>query len=378
MSTGERELRAWAYLTAVAEPPCAPLIDLVRRHGAEETARMIKARALPADGAAVATATEARHRVDTAARDLETAAAVGARLVTRDDAEWPAWSLLALDQASTAVRGGAPLALWVRGPHPLVEVTESAVGVVGSRAATSYGEHVAGRMGSGLAGAGWTVVSGGAYGIDGCAHRGALAAGGLTMAVLACGIDRDYPTGHAKLLAEIGRRGVVVTEYAPGTTAAKHRFLTRNRLVAALSNALVVVEAGRRSGAANTAAWARHLGRPLGAVPGPVTSAMSVGCHQMIADGEATLVADEVAARALVDVDGRDRRRQSPSRSTDGLSPEQFQVVEALPASGGLSVDEVAFVSGLPVDRVRPALAMLEVKGLVETSGGVWSLGGRR
>ncbi|WP_454163622.1 DNA-processing protein DprA [Gordonia iterans] len=372
----ERELRAWAYLTAVAEPPCAPLIDLVQRHGVIEAARMVRSRAVPAGHSAALVATEARYATDTSARDLETAAALGARLVTREDDEWPAWCLLALDQASTAARGGAPLAIWVRGPRSPVEATASAIGLVGSRAATSYGEHVAGRMGSELAGAGWCVVSGGAFGIDGAAHRGALAAGGPTVAVLACGIDRDYPAGHAKLLSEIARRGLVISEYAPGTTAAKHRFLTRNRLVAALSGALVVVEAGRRSGAANTAAWARHLGRPLGAVPGPVTSATSVGCHQMIADGDATLVTDAKAAIALVDVDGRDTHLPSPPKPTDDLDPVQFRVIEALPARGGLSIDEIAFVAGLPVTQVRPALAVLEVKGLVESAAGVWVLAG--
>lgn len=370
----ERELRAWAYLSAVAEPPCAPLITLVERYGALESARMVKARALPAGNAALLVATQARSATDTAAADLETADRLGARLLTRDDDGWPAWAMLGLDQASTAARGGAPLALWVRGAPSVLEMTRSSIGVVGARAATSYGEHVAGRMAADLAGAGWAVVSGGAFGIDGAAHRGALAAGGLTAAVLACGIDRDYPSGHARLLAEIADRGLVISEYAPGTTAAKHRFLTRNRLVAALSAALVVVEAGRRSGAANTAAWARKVGRPLGAVPGPVTAASSVGCHQMIADGQAALVVDAAAAIGLVDVDGHDSYVTSPPRPTDGLPPGQLRVVEALPAHGGLTLEEVAFVAGLPADEVRVALALLEVKGLVSAGAGAWSL----
>ncbi|GAA3959364.1 DNA-processing protein DprA [Gordonia caeni] len=373
-AVGTRELRAWAYLSAVAEPPCAPLIALAERYGAVETAQMIKTRTLPAGHGGVLKATQARHATDTAAKDLDTAAGLGARLLTRDHPDWPEWALLALDQAGTAERGGGPLALWVRGTTSLADMTGSAIGVVGARAASPYGEHVAGRLGGDLAAAGRAVISGAAYGIDGAAHRGALAAGGLTAAVLACGIDRDYPAGHARLLGEIARLGLVITEYAPGTTAAKHRFLTRNRLVAALSGALVVVEAGRRSGAANTAAWARTLGRPLGAVPGPVTAASSVGCHQMIADGEATLVTDAASAVALVEVNGHDNHVRSPARPTDHLPPGQFAVIEALPAHGGLSLEEIAFVSGRPVDEARVALALLEVAGLVQNEAGTWSL----
>ncbi|MFT4088880.1 MAG: DNA-processing protein DprA, partial [Gordonia sp. (in: high G+C Gram-positive bacteria)] len=309
-----------------------------------------------------------------AAADLAACAQAGARLITRDDDEWPAWSLTALDRASTAARGGAPLALWVRGGGSPAEIAERAAGVVGARASSSYGDRVAAELGAGLAAAGWSVVSGGAYGIDGAAHRGALAAGGPTVAVLACGIDRDYPTGHTRLLEEISRHGLVVSEYPPGTTAAKHRFLTRNRLVAALSQAVVVVEAGRRSGAANTAAWARKIGRPLAAIPGPVTSATSVGCHQMIADGQATLVSDAAELMTLAAPDGRDTHRPSRARPTDDLTPEQFRVVEALPGRGALSIDELAFASGLRVDVVRRALATLDVRGLAERDAGLWRL----
>lgn len=372
MSGDDARLRAWAYLAAVAEPPCAPLIALAERIGPEDAAQLIRARRLPAGG--LLEATEARAGIDTAAEDLQTCAKIGARLVTRDDDDWPAWSLLALDRAGSAARAGAPLALWVRGPGPLTGLGDRAVSVVGSRAASSYGDYVAGRLSGELAARDRAVLSGGAYGIDGAAHRGALAAGGSTAAILACGIDRDYPSGHAGLLAEIARTGLVITEYAPGTTAAKYRFLTRNRLVAALAGAVVVVEAGRRSGAANTAAWARGLGRPLGAVPGPVTSATSVGCHQLIADGEAALVTDADAVLALIEPDGHDNHRPSAPRPLDGLAPDQLKVIEALPARGALGIDEIAFVSGLPTAGVRAALARLEVEGLIDGASGRWSL----
>ena len=132
------------------------------------------------------------------------------------------------------------------------------------------------------------MVSGGAYGIDGVAHRATLSAEGLTVAVLAGGIDVPYPAGHAALLRRISEQGAVVSEYPPGVRPARYRFLTRNRLVAALSGATVVVEAGLRSGAANTAAWATSMGRPVCAVPGPVTSSASAGCHVLLAGRGAT------------------------------------------------------------------------------------------
>ncbi|EGD55668.1 DNA-processing protein DprA [Gordonia neofelifaecis] len=366
--------RAWAYLAAVAEPPCTPLIGLVDDLGPVEAANAIRSRSVPSAHRGVLRHTEARAATDTSGPDLDTCDRLGARLVTRDDPDWPAWQLLSLDRASTAARGGAPLALWARGPVPLPAVAERSVALVGSRAASSYGDYVAGMMAGDLVADGWTVVSGGAYGIDGAAHRSALAAGGRTAAVLACGIDRDYPAGHAQLLREIGERGAVLTEYPPGTTAAKHRFLTRNRLVAALSSAVVVVEAGRRSGAANTAAWAKRIGRPLGAVPGAVTSATSVGANAMIADGDAVLVVDAAAAVALAAPDGHDLKPESRSTAIDGLPRDQTLVLEALPARGGLTVDEIALVSGVRVADVLRALAGLDLAGLVDGSQGTWQL----
>lgn len=164
-----------------------------------------------------------------------------------------------------------------------------------------------------------------------------------------------------------------MTEYAPGTTAAKHRFLTRNRLVAALACGVVVVEAGRRSGAANTAAWAKRIGRPLGRSR-PVTSSTSVGTNAIIAEGDAVLVADGAAAIALASPDGHDAKPESRRRPTDGLRAEQKQVLEALPARGGLTVDEIAFVSGIRVDEVLRSLASLELAGFVDGSDGTWRL----
>jgi DNA processing protein len=146
------------------------------------------------------------------------------------------------------------------------------------------------QIADGLAGKRCTVISGGGYGIDAAAHTSALAAEGVTVAVLACGPDQVYPSGHQDLLKAIGRNGVIVSEYPPGQRPSRRRFLARNRLIAALSAGTVVVEAAVRSGTMVTARHAQQLERPVMAVPGPVTSVQSSGCHQLIRDGVATCV----------------------------------------------------------------------------------------
>lgn len=376
----EQERRDWAYLASVAEPPGAALRALIADVGVTEAAKAVATRSIPREHADVLGLTEARYGVNTAAQDLDAASRLGGRLVTPDDPEWPGWPLLALSTADTAAKGGEPLALWVRGPAQLDAAVDRSIAIVGSRAASGYGEHVTAAISSGLVAETWTVVSGGAYGIDGVAHRNVLASEGVTVAVLACGIDRDYPAGHSRLLSEIARTGMVVSEYAPGTTAAKHRFLTRNRLVAALSSAVVVVEAGHRSGAANTAAWARKLGTPLGAVPGPVTSATSVGCHRMIADGVAQLVTDSHDVLRLVQPGGADAAPETGPhrRRTDGLDAHQLRVYDAVPAAGTLTIGEISFACGLEVRQVRSALAVLEARGLLSTNGSGWQLARNR
>lgn len=366
--------RAWAYLSRVAESPCSAVELLVDAVGPEEAAAAIRARSVPTGHEQALAVTTARAATDTSAADLDVVDRVGGRLVTRDDDEWPGWPLMVLAQSDTAARGGEPLALWARGPRRLDEMATTGIALVGSRAASGYGEQVASNLASGLALENWTVTSGGAYGIDGVAHRAALAAGGATMAVMACGIDRDYPAGHARLLAEIAEHGLIVTEYPPGTTAAKHRFLTRNRLVAAMSDAVVVVEAGRRSGAANTAAWARKLGRPLGAVPGPVTSATSVGCHRMIADDLAVLVTDTRSVIALAAPDGGGDIGRGRTRTTDSLTAEQKRVHDALPGRGSVTIEEIAFSAGLDIPTVRTALACMDVSGHIACVDGMWRL----
>ncbi|MDG3010999.1 DNA-protecting protein DprA [Rhodococcus sp. D2-41] len=373
MSDSEK-LRAWAYLSRVTEGPCAALLSLVDQIGPVDAARAVRQHSdLPE---ALRSRTEGRRHIDRVDADLALLDRLGGRLLTREDPEWPHWRFVELGRARDTA---APTALWVLGDPDLAAVTERAAAIVGTRAASGYGEHVATELSGDLAAEDWAVISGAAYGIDGAAHRAALAAGGVTVAVLACGIDRVYPSGHAGLLRHIAESGSVVTEYPPGTIPAKFRFLARNRLVAALSDATVVVEAGWRSGARNTARWARALGRPVLAVPGPVTAATSRGCHRMIREGEAQLVtgaADVVEAAGPLDaaagigaVRAADRAHRRP---TDGLDEGELAVYEALPVRGCRDEDQLSVESGLGVGAVRAALPGLEMRGLIEWSDQGW------
>ena len=364
-------LRAWAYLSRVAEPPCAELAALVRRVGPAEAADRVR-RGPVDDGLARHTA--ARRDLDCAAADLEFLAGRGGRLITPDDDEWPLLAFAAFDSAAARPRGGAPMVLWAQGPARLDEVTQRAAAVVGTRAATAYGEQVAADLVAGLVDRAVAVVSGGAYGIDGAAHRAALDCEGITVAVLAGGLDIPYPSGHTALLHRIGQHGLLFTEYPPGVRPARHRFLTRNRLVAAVAGAAVVVEAGLRSGAANTAAWARVLGRVVAAVPGPVTSSASAGCHALLRNGA------ELVTRAdhIVELMGRigELAPDDPRPTTvfDGLSDAENRVYEALPGRGGATVDEIAVASGMVAEQVLGPLAILELAGLVERREGRWRI----
>lgn len=364
---------AVAYLSRVAEPPCPELAVLVKQLGPVEAANRIKSGDLDDD---LSRRTEARRGIDCAAADLELLARRGGRLLTADDDEWPFLSFTAFAGAVQMDRPQAhpPLALWVVGSARLADMSERAASIVGTRACTAYGEHVAADLAAGLVERDVTVVSGGAYGIDGAAHRATLACDGFTVAVLAGGIDIPYPSGHAGLLHRIGQEGLVVSEYPPGVRPARHRFLTRNRLVAALSGATVVVEAGARSGAANTAAWARALGRGVCAVPGPVTSAASVGCHALLR-GDARLVtraADVVESMGRVGELAPDEER--PASLLDGLGDAERRVYDALPARGRLTVDQIAVASGLAPAQVLGPLSMLEVCGLIIRVDGYWKL----
>jgi DNA processing protein len=324
----------------------------------------------------------------------------GIRVICPGDAEWPG----ALDQLGQA----RPYALWLRGSADLRFACSRSVSVVGSRAATSYGGHVAGELSADLGERGWAVVSGGAYGIDAAAHRGALAAEGVTIAILACGVDYPYPAGHADLFAAIAAQGLLASEWPPGCRPARTRFLIRNRVIAALACGTVIVEAGERSGALNTARHAADLGKPLMAVPGPVTSAQSAGCHRIIREWGATCVTraaeiiellsplsvpDALAPGGGAEPDAWPRGPGLPSRdggalfhdggalfrdgdapSRDDLDADSARVLDALPTRGGAGTSTIAVEAGVDLDTVLRCLGELAGLGFIERCDRGWRL----
>jgi DNA processing protein len=310
------------------------------------------------------------------ALELERAARQGIRFVTPGDSEWPVQVADLAHAPALHERGGVPIGLWAKGAGRLDEMTAAAVAVVGSRSATTYGTAVAGDIAAVLGGAGHTVVSGAAFGIDNAAHRGALAVDGPTVAVLACGVDRAYPVAHRRLLDYIAEVGVVVSEAAPGCAPTRVRFLARNRLIAALAQGVVVVEAAIRSGALNTANWAAGLSRTLMGVPGPVTSAPSAGVHQLIRTRGALLVTDGHEVLEVVAPAGSHTLEpvQEAARPRDLLTPEQRQVLDAVPVRNGAVLAKIAHTAGLAPPRVDDALAALLSGGFVEHARGRWRL----
>ncbi|RLV56957.1 DNA-protecting protein DprA [Aeromicrobium phragmitis] len=292
----------------------------------------------------------------------------GLRWITPGHEEWPE-QLAGLDEVETAGgAGGAPLGLWCRGTGHLRLLSEHAVAVVGARDCTTYGAEVAGDIAASAAASGFTVVSGAAFGIDASAHRGGLAAGDAGIAVLACGADLDYPRAHASLLGRIAEYGVVVSEYPPGRAAARSRFLARNRLIAALADGLVVVEAAHRSGSLNTLQWADRLGRTTMAVPGPVTSAQSQGTHDAVRSGKAVLVgsgADVVAE--LVGFHGRIAK----DRAVD-VDPVATAVFGQLHDASPRQPAEIARELRIGTLHTVRALRRLEADGAVEATAEGW------
>lgn len=306
-----------------------------------------------------------RPRLGGAESALATARRAGAQLVTPEDEAWP---LRALDLGPHA-----PLCLWVRGDPRAVGALLGAVAIVGARAASSYGEHVAAEIAAECAADGTTVYSGAAYGIDAAAHGAALSVGGATVAVMAGGVDRVYPTGNRDLIERIAATGAVIAEVACGTAPTKHRFLARNRLIAALADATVVVEAGWRSGSLNTAHHAQDLGRPLGVVPGPVTSATSMGCHRLLRAGNCTCVTGTDDVRELLgERTGALVGGGGPPSEDDAYTGERTRVLDALSARSARATDEVARRAGFTVGQAAALLGLLELEGRAERRAAGW------
>jgi DNA processing protein len=258
-----------------------------------------------------------------------------------------------------------PPRLYLRGGPPEL-LARPSVAVVGARSCSSYGAQVARDLARELGAAGVVVVSGLARGVDGEAHRGALAGGGLTVAVLGCGIDRDYPRAHSELARRIADSGAIVSEYPPGTEPSPWRFPARNRIVAGLARATVVVEARERSGALITADFALELGREVFAVPGEITSALSAGTNDLIRQGATPLL----SADDVLDALGLERP-PPPPRAPDSLSAGARAALGRLSESTA-SLDELARASGLGSSAVAVALTELELAGLVTVADGVY------
>jgi DNA processing protein len=312
---------------------------------------------------------------------LRRAQRLGARIVVPADQDWPAGlrslATLELDIGGRVNRDvRPPLCLWARGAHALHEAFERSVAVVGARAATGYGTHITTDLAYGLAEREWTIVSGGAFGIDAAAHRAALAAGGLTIAVLACGIDRPYPAGNASLFEHIAESGLLISEWPPGAEPLRHRFLIRNRVIAAATRGTVVVEASARSGASQTMSRVLALNRIAMVVPGPVTSAMSVGCHELLRNHPQTRLVTGLP-HVLEEV-GRigEYLAEPPSgrrHPRDSLDEESALVLEAVPRRGAADPEELAARAGVGLRTVLRKLAHLEMTGLIvrRVDGGV-------
>ena len=360
-------------LSRVCEPGRWAVHSAVEAMGAVQVWDALRTGRVPAPmSAAAAAGAHLRAAGYEVEADLARLVRVGARMLVPGDAEWPQDRLDWIGDQ----REAPPLALFLRGPAELGALTERSVSVVGARAMSLYGQHVAGELGLGIADRGWTVISGGAYGIDGAAHRGALHSQvGTTVAVLACSVDIAYPRGHSDLLDRIAEVGLLVSEHPPGCAPTRSRFLVRNRLIAALSVGTVVVEAALRSGSLTTARQARDLGRELMAVPGAVTSGMSAGCHLLLRSGAVCVTS---AAEVLEQVGAigeqlapEQRGRASPR---DALSDTARLVLDAVPVrswAGPASVAKTAGVDVLSVQRVLPPLL---VAGLVEEGLSGWRL----
>jgi len=366
--TDERasERRARVGLTWLAEPGDAVLGREIERVGPVGVLERISAQDPDLPGRRNYAVRLPRADIDAC---LEAVDSCGGRVVIPGDGEWPTQ----LDDLGPA----RPIALFVRG-HDLRLAAVRSVAVVGARAATAYGVTVAADLAAALADAGWAVVSGGAYGVDAAAHRGALSASGPTVAVLACGLDVVYPRGHASLLEQVATAGTLISELPPGMHPTRSRFLQRNRMIAALTRGTVVVEAAMRSGALNTAGHAAELGRPVLGVPGPVTSAASAGVHRLFRETGAQVVVDAAQVIEALGLIGELAPEPSvPRRVTDGLDPVALRVFDALPARRPLPLSEVAVAAGLDPVLVGGALSRLGVLGLVISGDRGWQLAHR-
>jgi DNA processing protein len=377
-STKASRRHARLALSVLCEAGDPRLPELLSRHSPEEVVRALRADRRLGEGSWPASWVQRAGSLDgrvVAAQRL--AEAAGLRWVVPGDQAWPG-ALDDLDHIEPLHGAtGAPLGLWVRGSGDLAELCAASVAVVGARDCTPYGAETASEIAADAASAGVTVVSGAAFGIDASAHRGALAMGRPTVAVLACDAATDYPRAHAALLSRIAAEGgLVVSEQPPGQVPTKARFLSRNRLIAGLAGGTVVVEARRRSGALNTLHWADRLGRPTMAVPGPVTSQQSGGTHQAVRDGKAVLVTGGPDVLTELGGIGAEEAENVGSGSTefDTLPAAARRVLDALSWRDARPAPVLADAADLGPRDVEKALGLLSRRGLAERVGDRWVL----
>lgn len=359
LPTDERAARV--ALSRLAEPGNPGIHEAVLGWGAADALRRVVEGTVQVPGAL-----PERFSADQLDGDLRHADQLQARVVTPSDPEWPGQ----VDDLAVP-----PLCLWVLGCADLGQCTARSVAVVGARSATAYGGQIAADLAAGLSQRDFAIVSGGAFGIDAAAHRGALAVDGITLAVLAGGIDRLYPASHTRLLREIARTGAVITEQPPGVAPIGSRFLARNRIIAALTCGTVVVEASLRSGSLNTAGHALKIHRPVGAVPGPVTSMQSAGCHSFVREHGATLVTDAAEVADLVGQIGLDLApvKRGVVRPSDDLDPDDRTLFEVLPIRGFADIPSLALAASHSERAVRAGLGRLELRGDAVSNGvGGW------
>jgi len=393
-SVGEDILLARAFLNRIAEPASVPLWWAVRQAGPLEVARAIRAgQAGDLIDGGISDAVAARAAEADPYADLEAAQRHGIRMVVPESAEWPHFAFSALERAGERravrwLRGDRkqsesgepvpPLALWIRGTLDLSSVGVRSVALVGARNHTDHGTYVAELFARGLAADDFTIVSGGALGIDGAAHRATLDIGGATVLVSAGGLDEPYPPAHAGLYERVAESGLCVSESPPGSAPRRRRFLTRNRLIAALGTGTVVIEAAYRSGALNTATHCATLGRVLMAVPGPITEPASAGCHRILArdEGRARLVTCVNDVLELVGGMRDARTEPDPARRDefdlvsrlDTVEAVDRQVFDGFPARAWTDPGRLAAATGLSAIAVMRSLPSLELAGLVESS----------
>lgn len=371
MSATAQERHDRLVLSLIFEPGDLRIRRLVEQFGASQSLEMIRANLL--DDTIVTDAGQRLPEIRPTAV-LDHAAQIGARFIVPGDDEWPTELDDLRHVGQLSERGGVPLGLWVRGER--LDALMPRVAIVGSRAATTYGTDAAATVAAEVAQAGWVVVSGGAYGIDAAAHRGALSVGAPTIVALAHGLDRVYPVGNTELVEAAARRGSLISELAPGTAPMPLRFLARNRVIAGVSRGTVVVEASTRSGALNTANWTSQLSRPLLAVPGPSTSSVSLGTHDLIRSGAAVLATTGEEVLEVVDGTGRSlvAPGRAPVRRRDRLDTRTRQLFEAVPAVQPRDLSSIATTAGIGVVDAQRMMTRLEEQALVTFEAGGWRL----